>query len=217
MFDETCIENNEKTAPTGKSVARKKAPFKGELVGPGMGHAGNPSSTSTPPADMLRGKKRKSDSATSSINKESGAAAAKKSKMMASSEANQPVQKPSVPQPRPRPVTKKATAANSEADQPVQKPSVPRPRPCPVAKKAGGESSAAVSQAGNAQEPILDTVNKTRKRSNPTPTEDNLKDGNATDTATPVRPLKKVKSGAHTARPLQRTGIFVCYFLYSVC
>jgi hypothetical protein len=150
-----------------------------------------------------------------------------KSKMMASesSEANQLVQKPSVtvPRPRPRPVKSKMIASeSSEANQPAQKPSVPRPRPVakkansevnqpasvprphqhPVTKKANlGVDSSMVS--GNAQETTLDKGNK--KRVNPVGDSD--EDGNTIDLATPVRPAKKVKSSAQTARPLRRTGI----------
>lgn len=121
--------------------------------------------------------------------------------MMASSEANQPVQKQSVPRPRPRPVAKKT---KSETNRSVQKLSVPRS----VVEKtnAGGESSAVVF--ANAQETMLDKGNK--KRSNPVGDEG----GNATDLTTPVRPAKKVKGGAQAAKPLRRTGIcFICYFL----
>jgi hypothetical protein len=173
-------------ASEGKSVTRKKAASTTELVGPGRPVMGDASSTA--PVKMVKSKKRNSESAALSISSESAGAAAKKSKVMTSDEANQPAQKPSIP----RPVAKKA---NSEANRPVQNLSVSRPRPRPVAKKA--KSSPVIS--GNAQETMLDKGNK--KRSNPAGDDG----GNAGD-ATPIRPVKKLKS---SAQPLRRTGCYM--------
>jgi hypothetical protein len=99
--------NVEKKAPAGKSVTGEKVSSGKELVGPGMG-----GTSSFPP---LIGKKRKSESAPLSITDESTGTAAKKSKMMASpTNHDQPVQKPSVQRPRPRPLAKKADVAGGE-------------------------------------------------------------------------------------------------------
>lgn len=87
----------------------------------------------------------------------------------------------------------KKTKIDSEVNQ-------PRPRPRPVVKKA----NAAVSESGK----VLDKGN--RKRSSPGHAEN--EDGNATDlaSATPVRPVKRVKgNSAQTSQPLRRTGIYI--------
>lgn len=192
-----------------------------ELVGPGRPEVSEVDISSTPPANTvtgnlkLQGKKRKSESAASSISNEpeSAGATAKKSKMMTSKEsdeANQPVQKMSVSRPGPRPLAA-VKKANSEANQPVQKKtSVQRPQPVVNMANTEGESLTVVSRNTlNAQETMSDSDqgNYYRKRSNPAGNEDE----NGTDLATPVRPAKKVKVSAQTAKPLRRTGnYFIC-------
>ena len=96
---------------------------------------------------------------------------------------------------------KRVSSVTNDSDGAVAKKTkidseVNRPRPRPLKKK---KANAAVSESGK----VPDKGNS-RKRSSPGHTGD--EDGNATDlaSATPVRPVKRVKG---TSQPLRHTGI----------
>ena len=97
-----------------------------------------------------------------------------------------------------------SSITNDSGDGPVAKKikidsEVNRPHPRPLKKK----TNAVVSKSGKVLE------KGSRKRSSPGHTGDEDLDGNATDfaSATPVRPVKRVKGD--TSQPLRRTGIYI--------